>query len=219
MNKLQALAPLLSRLFSDAEASTARLRAASAALSDEERQAVMKRMQSDWRGFYGETAKDLHLAVSPATGTLLYMLARSARARAIVEFGTSFGVSTIHLAAALHDNGGGRLVTSEFEPTKVARARANIAEAGLAELVEVRAGDALETLARDLPDAIDLVLLDGAKSLYPTVLELVRPRLRPGAIVVADNADMSPEYLAIVRAEGWLSLPFDGDVEISMLAA
>ena len=72
----------------------------------------------------------------------------------------------MHLAAALRDNGGGRLVSSEFEPTKVAQARENLAAAGLADLVEIRSGDALETLARDLPDEIDLVLLDGAKGLY-----------------------------------------------------
>ena len=218
MNKLQALGPLLSRLFADADASTTKLHGMSAALSDEERRAMMTKMQTDWRGFYGDTAKEFHLAVSRETGALLYMLARSARARAIVEFGTSFGISTIHLAAALADNGGGKLVTSEFEPSKVTRAKANIAEAGLTELVEVRVGDARETLAQDLPAAIDLVLLDGAKSLYPTILDLVLPRLRPGALVIADNADMSPEYLARVRASGFVSVPFGDDVEVSMVA-
>jgi len=54
---------------------------------------------------------------------LLYMLARGCGARNIIGFGTSFGISTLHLAAALRDNGGGRLVTSEFEASKVARAR------------------------------------------------------------------------------------------------
>ena len=78
--------------------------------------------------------------------------------------------------------------------------------------------DALETLARDLPHEIDLVLLDGAKELYPRVLSLLEPRLRPGAIVVADNADWSPAYLARVRsnAGGYLSIPFASDVELSI---
>lgn len=84
-----------------------------------------------------------------------------------MEFGTSFGVSTLHLAAALRDNGGGRVISTEFEPTKVARARANLCAAGLHDLVEIRVGDALETLARDLPEEIDLVLLDGAKKPLP----------------------------------------------------
>jgi predicted O-methyltransferase YrrM len=89
-------------------------------------------------------------------------------------------------------------------------------EAGLDSLVEVREGDALQTLARDLPARIDLVLLDGAKVLYPQVLELVEPHLAPGALIVADNADDSPEYLARVRGNaGYLSLALGEDVELS----
>ncbi len=135
----------------------------------------------------------LPLAVSRETGTLLYMLARSCRARTIVEFGTSFGISTLHLAAALRDNGGGRLITSEFEPSKVARARDNLTAGGLIDLVEIREGDALQTLKVDLPDTIDLLLLDGAKALYPgESSSLVESRLRPGALIVADDAHYSP---------------------------
>ena len=106
------------------------------------------------------------------------MLARSAQARTIVEFGTSFGISTLHLAAALRDNGGGRLIGSEFEPSKIARALANLGAAGLSDLVEIREGDALQTLARDVPDLIDFVLLNGAKSIYSPILSLLEGRLR-----------------------------------------
>jgi predicted O-methyltransferase YrrM len=146
------------------------------------------------------------------------MLARSSGARTIVEFGTSFGISTLHLAAALRDNGGGRLITSEFEPSKVARARKNLTEGGLIDLVDIREGDALKTLSVDLPETIDLLLLDGAKALYTEVLSLVERRLRPGALIVADNADFSPEYLERVRsiAAGYMSTPFAEDVELSM---
>jgi predicted O-methyltransferase YrrM len=146
------------------------------------------------------------------------MLARACRATAIVEFGTSFGVSTLHLAAALRDNGGGQLISTEFEPTKVSQARENIAAAGLADLVEIRSGDAVETLGRGLPERIDFVLLDGAKGLYPKILSMLESRLRPGALIVADNADWSAEYLARVRASagGYLSVPFAGDVEVSL---
>ena len=148
----------------------------------------------------------------------LYMLARSSRARAIVEFGTSFGISTLHLAAALRDNGGGKLITTEFEPSKVARARDNLTAGGLTDLVEIRVGDALQTLSADLPETVDLLLLDGAKALYPEILGLVESRLRPGALIVADNADHSPDYLAHVRSpeSGYLSTPFAEDVELSM---
>lgn len=157
-------------------------------------------------------------AVSRETGTLLYMLARGCGARTVVEFGTSFGLSTLYLAAALRDNGGGRLITTEFEPSKVARAREHLAAAGLGDLVDFRAGDALETLRADLPDAVDLLLLDGAKALYPDVLRLVERHLRPGALIVADDADVSPDYRARVRspAAGYLSTPFGDDVELSV---
>lgn len=210
------LAPLLDRLFEEADAASPSTSPVVAALSPEERTRLMH-SKTEYLDFYSRL-KDLPLPVSRETGTLLYMLARSSRARTVVEFGTSFGISTLHLAAALRDNGGGRLITSEFEPSKVARARDNLIAGGVIDLVEIREGDALQTLSVDLPDAIDLLLLDGAKALYPEILRLVENRLRPGALIVADNADYSPEYLAHVRspASGYLSTPFAEDVELSM---
>ncbi|WP_095949622.1 O-methyltransferase [Variovorax boronicumulans] len=207
------LAPLLDRLFQEASAATS---PAIADVSPEERHRLMH-SKTEYIALYSRL-KDLWLPVSRETGVLLYQLARSTNARHIVEYGTSFGLSTLYMAAALRDNGGGRLIGSEFEPTKVARARAHLAEGGVADLVEIREGDALQTLAVDLPASIDLLLLDGAKALYPDVLALVEPRLRPGALIVADNADHSPEYLARVRSpdSGYLSVPFGGDVELSM---
>jgi predicted O-methyltransferase YrrM len=212
------VAGLLARLFAEADASDAALRAEAARLAPGELDALMK--SADYRGLYAR-AKDAFLAVSRETATLLYMLARASRARSIVEFGTSFGISTIHLAAAVRDNGGGRVIGSEFEPAKVARARAHLAAAGLAELVEIREGDAIETLAGGLPETIDLVLLDGAKPLYPRVLALVEPRLREGALIIADNADHSPDFLARVRSAGagYLSVPFAAEVELSIRVA
>ena len=206
------VAPLLHRLFAEADLA----RAALDAIPADERARVM-RNRADYIAFYS-LLKDQPLPVSRETGALLYMLARHAGVREIVEFGTSFGLSTLHLAAALRDNGGGHLITCEFEPSKVERARENIAAGELTDLVEIRVGDALQTLRDNLPDAIDLVLLEGAKSLYPQILDLLESRLRPGALIVADNADDSPEYLARVRspASGYLSTPFAGDVELSM---
>jgi predicted O-methyltransferase YrrM len=83
----------------------------------------------DYRGFY-TLAKDAYLAVSRDTAELLYILVRATGARSIVEFGTSFGISTLHLAAGLRDNGGGRVITTEFEPSKAARARENFVAGG-----------------------------------------------------------------------------------------
>jgi predicted O-methyltransferase YrrM len=210
------LSTLLPQLFADADASAQILHQEMAGIAPEELARLMA-SKTDYRAFYGRV-KNYHLAVSRSTGTLLYMLARSIRARTIIEFGTSFGLSTLHLTAALRDNGGGRLISSEFEQSKVAQARENIAAGGLVDLVEIREGDALETLAGDLPDAIDLVLLDGAKGLYPSILSLLESRLRIGALIIADNADWSADYLARVRApsEGYMSLPFAEDVELSM---
>ena len=209
------VAPLLTRLFADAAASDATLQAMRRSTPAD--QAGMHASSTDYRAFYG-SLKHAHLAVSADTGRLLYLLARSMRARRIVEFGTSFGISTLHLAAALRDNGGGRLIGSEFEPSKIDHARENLRQAGLADLVEIREGDALETLKRDLPDDIDLVLLDGAKPLYLPVLRLLEPHLRQGSLILADNADWTPEYLASVRSSSlsYLSVPFAGDVELSM---
>lgn len=206
---------VLAKLFAEADASSAALQEKSRGVAPNELAAIMK--STDYQAFY-TSLKDFHLAVSRETATLLYLLARSNRAGNIIEFGTSFGVSTIHLAAALRDNGGGRLIGTEFEPAKVARARANVAAAGLDDLVEIRAGDALETLSANLPERIDFVLLDGAKGLYPKVLSLLEPKLRTGALIVADNADWSPEYLERVRGPGagYLSVPFASDVELSM---
>lgn len=211
------LAPLLSRLIADAEASTEKLR--QKRLKAPAGADALGPKSSDYRAFYMQMG-EYHLAVSPQTGTLLYMLARSSKARTVVEFGTSFGISTLQIAAALKDNGGGRLITTEFEPSKIAHARNNLRAANLEDFVDIREGDALETLARDLPP-IDLVLLDGAKSLYLKVLTLLEPHLRTGAMLVADNADWCPEYLARVRvpANGYLSVPCGDDVELSMRLA
>jgi predicted O-methyltransferase YrrM len=84
--------------------------------------------------------------------------------------------------------------------------------------VEFREGDALRTLSVDLPETIDLLLLDGAKALYPEILSLVESRLKAGALIVADNADYSPDYLAQVRSpsNGYISVPFAEDVELSL---
>ncbi len=112
------------------------------------------------------------MPVDRDAGRFLYSLIRSQGSRLVVEFGTSFGISAIHLAAALRDLGGGRIITTEMHAGKVATARQNLADAGLADLVEVREGDALQTLA-DLPGQVDLLFLDGWKDLCLPVLKLI----------------------------------------------
>ncbi len=121
----------LGAIMADIEASGATLEQAAAEMIAEERM--------DYRAIYRGYA-DNFLNVSQAYGRFLYMIARACKATRIVEFGTSMGISTIYLATALRDNGGGHLIGSELEPTKVARARANLDAAGLADLVDYPRG-------------------------------------------------------------------------------
>lgn len=169
---------------------------------------VLAEERRDVRGFYRRYA-DSFLSVTPAYGRFLYQCVRARKATRIVEFGTSMGISTIHLAVALRDMGGGHLIGTELEPSKAERAQANLAAAGLADLVDIRVGDARETL-RDIGGDVDFVLLDGAFSLYLPVMKLLEPRLKPGTPILAENAfDYDNEYLAYVRnpANGYLSQP------------
>lgn len=168
---------------------------------------------------------DIYMPVTPVAGRLLYSLVRATRPATIVEFGMSFGISAIHLASAVRDNGSGRVVTTELSATKIVAAKANFAETGLDDLITVLDGDATATLA-ELDGAVDFVLLDGWKELYLPVLTVLERRLSPGALVVADNTNMDglAPYLDYVRApeNGYVSVNFaarDSDsMEISCRA-
>jgi predicted O-methyltransferase YrrM len=164
-----------------------------------------------------ERLRNLYVPVSRKQGELFYLIARSLRATRIVEFGTSFGISTTYLAAAVRDNGGGLVIGSELEPGKVFTARRNLEEAELSKFVEIREGDAQETL-RDVAGSVDMVLLDGFKSLYLPILKMLTPHLRRGAVVIGDNIftfrqALAP-YVACVQnpANGFFSVTlFLGD--------
>jgi predicted O-methyltransferase YrrM len=166
--------------------------------------------------------KDAPLAITREVGELLYVLALGRRPHLAVEFGTSLGASAVHLAAAIHDCGTGFLITTEVQPEKANVAGANLADAGLRDLVDIRVGDALETL-RDLPGAIDFLFLDGWNKLYLPVLQLVESRLAPNALVVADYSKDDPSLVPYQehvrdRTRGYFSvlLPLDDGVEISV---
>jgi predicted O-methyltransferase YrrM len=130
--------------------------------------------------------RDKYIPIDPDQGEFIYLLARSLNAKTIVEYGTSFGISTIYLAAAVRDNGGGLVIGTEIVPEKVAQAHKNIAEAGLEKYVEILEGDALETL-KTLSQPIDMVLIDGWANLALDILKLLNPLIRIGGIVVSDN--------------------------------
>jgi predicted O-methyltransferase YrrM len=167
-----------------------------------------------------EASQDIYMPVSRDGGRLLYALTRAARPETVVEFGTSYGISTLHLAAAVTDNGTGHVVTTELSGKKAAAARRNLEQAGVADAVTVLEGDALQTLA-GVPGPVGLVLLDGWKDLYVPVLRLLEPRLAPGAVVVADDSTFATVagYLDYVRypGNGYLSVgfPVEDGMEIS----
>lgn len=152
--------------------------------------------------------RDLSLAFTPEQGRFVYTLARAMGARHAVEFGTSLGVSALYLGAAIRATGDGAMVTSEIVPEKARRAEEAIEAAGLADLVEVRTGDGLETLSRDLPEPIDLVILDGFFYQFVPMIELVEDAIRPGGLVLARTAG-GIDYTRRMRAEGsgYLSMP------------
>ena len=142
---------------------------------------------------------EFYLAVSPEEGHFLYLLARASKARNLVEFGASFGISTLYLVAAAADNGG-HLMATKIQPEKCASVRDHLDRAGLSDHATVVEGDARETL-KEVGGPVDFVLLDGWKSTYLPVLQLLRPKLSDGAVIAADNwdHDSAGEYIAHVQ--------------------
>jgi predicted O-methyltransferase YrrM len=168
--------------------------------------------------------KDAYIPIDREQGRALYQFARARGARHIVEFGASFGISTIYLAAAVRDNGGGTVITTEMEPGKIARARANWSRAGVYREIELREGDALETL-RGVGGPIDMLFLDGWKEACLPVLQLLEPALPSGACVFCDDMKgfrktLKP-YVHHVRSnpERYLSveLPLGDGLEFSIV--
>jgi predicted O-methyltransferase YrrM len=125
------------------------------------------------------------IAVSATQGKFLGVLARAIGARRILEIGTLGGYSTIWLARALVP--GGRLVTLEYSPEHAEVARANVARAGLQDVVEVRVGRALDTLPTLTGETFDLVFVDADKAPYPQYLDWAARLTRVGGLVVGDN--------------------------------
>ncbi|MEO0473819.1 MAG: class I SAM-dependent methyltransferase [Bacteroidota bacterium] len=133
-----------------------------------------------------EDMKDAYIAISRQQGEFLYDLLYQRKARNIVEFGTSFGISTLYIAAAARQNAG-RVITTELLPEKCKVAQANIDEAGLGQWVDLREGDAMQTLG-NLQEPIDFLLLDGWNDLYLPLTRMLEPLLQPGCLIYTDNA-------------------------------
>jgi predicted O-methyltransferase YrrM len=160
-----------------------------------------------------------------------YLLCRANRARRIVEAGTSYGVSTLYLAAAVRDTirasgGEGVVIGTEYEPAKASAARAHFAQAGLDALIDLREGDLRDTL-RQVDGPVDFMLVDIWTPMARPALELVAPRLRPGAMVVCDNTHdhraTYADYFAFLNDPAnrfrTMTLPFSGGMELSVYCA
>ena len=167
--------------------------------------------------------RDKLVALDPDKAQFCYLLCRALVARRVVEAGTSHGVSTLYLAAAMRDNGGGVVIATEYESEKAKTARMHFAEAGLAGQIDLREGDLRETL-KDIEGPIDFMLMDIWTPMVRPAIELVAPHLRRGAVVVADNTtwyrEAYADYFAFLNdpANGFTTqtLPFEGGLEMSV---
>src|SRR5689334_4410672 len=157
-------------------------------LADFERRAEEEHRRTSVPGSPGVNLDDLLLSVGREAGTLLYLLASGAQSKRILELGTSYGYSTVWLAAAARATGG-KVQSLELRDFKIEHARQALTRAGLSTRVEFHAGDCLESL-KALPGPFDFVLLDVWKDLYLPCFELVHPKLAPGGVICADNMVM-----------------------------
>ncbi len=187
------------------------------------KQIGIEQTSEQWPSDWAERMSDFYLPVSREQGRFLYQTVRATKAQYVVEFGTSFGISAIYITAALHDNHGGKLVSAELIESKAVRAENHIHNAGLSDYVEIRIGDALETI-KDPEKSIDLLYLDGGATLYLRVLKLLQPHLREGALVMADNVPITKDetnpYAEYVRnpTNGYISTSIEmkGGTEYSL---
>lgn len=166
---------------------------------------------------------DKLVALEKDKAEFCYLTCRAIGARRIVEVGTSFGVSTLYLAAAVRDNGGGVVFAAEHEPTKVEKARANFAAAGLTSFIDLQEADIIQASER-FAAPIDFVLFDIWSHVARPVLDVLLPRLRAGAVICTDG-ERSSGYAELFEAlddpaNGFrtMTLPFEGGLQMSVKA-
>ena len=216
--------PMLDRLLTDLHARSDAQRADMAAFERRHARSSRPPTEDEIRTF----RSDKFVALDRDKAEFCYLTCRAIAARRVVEIGTSFGVSTLYLAAAVRDNvkasgGEGLVIGTEYEADKVGAARANFAAAGLAAFIDLREGDLRETL-KNLQGLIDFALIDVWIRMARPAIEMIHPHLRPGAVVVCDNTGIQraeyAEYLAFIAnpASGFrtMTLPFDGGLEFSL---
>jgi len=214
---------LLDRLHERSDAQTSAIREHRA-----ERDRAIGRAPEDQAALTKTFLADKLYALDRDKAEFCYQVCRAIDARRVVEMGTSYGVSTLYLAAAVRDNvhtggGSGVIIGTECEPVKARAARAHFEEAGLSSFIDLREGDLRDTL-RQIGGPVDFVLFDIWLPMARPALELVSPHLRTGAVVICDNTqqfrDAYDEYFAFVNDSrnglSTLTLPFDGGLEFSV---
>lgn len=183
--------------------------------------------------------RDKSVALDRDKAQLCYLMIRATGAKTVVEVGTSFGVSTIWLAAGVRDNFDdgerGVVIATEREPEKISKAKANWEQAGLTKWIKLLEGDVMETLRNvHLDNPVDLVLMDIWTPLALPSLKNLIPKMRKGeycyryladegTTIMADNTyatGLYKEYLAYIHEErnGFrtLTMPFNGGLEMSV---
>jgi predicted O-methyltransferase YrrM len=192
-----------------------------------------------WDGFDAETTtffRDKMVALEKIKAEYCYMLCRALRATCVVECGTSFGVSTLYLAAAVRDTvaasseavgneerAGGVVIATEWEAQKAKIARKNFEIAGLSQYIDLREGDLSQTL-KTIDGPVDFVLLDIWTEAVMPAMTAIAPHLRPGSVIVADNTAQSRRgyeaYFAYIADPKnrlrTMTLPFDGGLEMTV---
>jgi predicted O-methyltransferase YrrM len=214
---------LLAKLHAESDAQTVAIRE-----HHDERERAVDRASENEAPLTKTFLSDKLYALDRDKAEFCYQLCRANDARRVVEIGTSYGVSTLYLAAAVRDNvravgGDGLVIATEYEPAKARAARANFEAASLAEFIELREGDLRDTL-RQIDHAVDFMLVDIWIPMSRPALELVAPHLRPGAIVICDNTEKDraayADYFGFINDPAQrfrtMTLPFSGGLEMSV---
>lgn len=179
-----------------------------------------------WKGFDADTTRffaDKMVALEKVKAEYCYALCRAMNAKRIVECGTSYGVSTLYLAAAARGNGGGIVIATEWEAEKAAIARRNFETAGLTQFIDLRQGDLAQTLTH-IDGPVDFVLLDIWTEAVMPAIRRIAPHLHAGSVIIADNTTSSrPGYKAYfdyiadpANRLRTMTLPFDGGLEMTI---
>jgi predicted O-methyltransferase YrrM len=169
----------------------------------------------------GLPAGERSRAVAPTTGQFLFALVAPQVDCEVLEIGASRGYSTLWLAAGVRSLGG-RVLSLENDPAKAKAWRANIAEAGLDEWAELIEGDAKQTVP-EIDDVFDVVFLDAEKEDYEQLFQAARPKLEPGALVVADNVlsqDTLDAYVQARKSDATVesvTVPLDRGLELTVI--